>query len=97
MFEGAGIPFAIMTDHPVIPIQHLPVCAAIAVREGLSEKAALESITINAARIAGIGDRVGSLKAGKDADIVLYDGHPLDFRTHVVRVWIDGVCVHSAG
>ncbi|MFZ5974176.1 MAG: amidohydrolase [Bacillota bacterium] len=97
LFERAGIPFAIMTDHPVIPIQHLPVCAAIAVREGLSEKTALESITITAARIAGIDDRVGSLKAGKDADIVLYDGHPLDFRTHVVRVWIDGVCVHSAG
>lgn len=97
LFEQAGIPFAIMTDHPVIPLHHLPVCAAIAVREGLSEKAALESITINAARIAGIDERVGSLKAGKDADIVLLDGHPLDFRTHVVRVWIDGVCVHKAG
>ena len=95
LYEQAGIPFAIMTDHPVIPIQHLPICAAIAVREGLSEKAALEAITINAARIAGIDNRVGSLKAGKDADIVLYDGHPLDFRTHTVGVWIDGICVHS--
>ena len=96
LFEQAGIPFAIMTDHPVVPIQHLPVCAAIAVREGLSERAAFESITINAARIADIDDRVGSLKAGKDADIVLFDDHPLDFRAHVVSVWIDGACVHSS-
>jgi imidazolonepropionase-like amidohydrolase len=96
MFEQAGIPFAIMTDHPVVPIQYLPVCAAIAVREGLSEKAALEAITINAARIAGIDGRVGSLKAGKDADIALFDGHPLDFRSHAVGVWIDGVRVHEA-
>ncbi len=96
MFEQAGIPFAIMTDHPVVPIQYLPVCAAIAVREGLSEKAALEAITINAARIAGIDGRVGSLKAGKDADIALFDGHPLDFRSHTVSVWIDGVRVHEA-
>jgi len=96
MFEQAGIPFAIMTDHPVVPIQYLPVCAAIAVREGLSEKAALEAITINAARIAGIDGRVGSLKAGKDADIALFDGHPLDFRSRAVGVWIDGVRVHEA-
>jgi imidazolonepropionase-like amidohydrolase len=96
LFERAGIPFAIMTDHPVVPIQHLPVCAAIAVREGLSETGALRAITIDAARIAGIDDRVGSLLPGKDADIVLYDGHPLDFKTHVVRVWIDGNCVYSA-
>ena len=96
MFEQAGIPFAIMTDHPVVPIQYLPVCAAIAVREGLSEKAALEAITINAARIAGIDGRVGSLKAGKDADIALFNGHPLDFRSRAVGVWIDGVRVHEA-
>ncbi|MGI5908550.1 MAG: amidohydrolase [Christensenellales bacterium] len=96
MFEQAGIPFAIMTDHPVVPIQYLPVCAAIAVREGLSEKAALEAITINAARIAGIDGRVGSLKAGKDADIALFIGHPLDFRSRAVGVWIDGVRVHEA-
>lgn len=61
-----------MTDHPVVPVQYLPVCAALAVREGLPEDAALEAITINAARIAGIDSRVGSLEVGKDADIAVF-------------------------
>ena len=90
IFEEAGVPFALMTDHPVIPLQYLPVTAALAVREGLSERAALEAITINAARITGIDDRVGSLTAGKDADVVLFDGNPLDFRTRTRHVFIDG-------
>ena len=90
ILEDAGIPFAIMTDHPVIPIQYLPLCAAVAVREGLSERAALEAITKNAAEIVGIADRVGTLEPGKDADIAIFDGHPLDYRTHCVRTYING-------
>ncbi len=86
----AGIEFALMTDHPVIPLQYLPVTAALAVREGLDERTALKAITINAARIVGIADRVGSLEAGKDADIALFDGNPLDFRVKTQRVFIDG-------
>lgn len=70
----AGLKFAIMTDHPVVPCQHLSVMAAIAVREGLDERTALESITINAAQITGISDRVGSLEIGKDADLAVYSG-----------------------
>jgi imidazolonepropionase-like amidohydrolase len=95
IFEEAGVPFALMTDHPVIPLQYLPVTAALAVREGLSERAALEAITINAARITGIDDRVGSLEVGKDADIALFDGNPLDFRAHTRHVLIDGNLVFS--
>lgn len=88
-----GIKFAMMTDHPVIPEQYLPVCAALAVREGLSEKAALESITINAAEIVGIADKVGSLEVGKDADIAIYYGHPFDFRARCVMTIVNGEIV----
>ena len=75
IFEKAGMKFALMTDHPVIPLHFLPVCAALAVREGCSEETALKAITIYAAEIAGIDDRVGSLEVGKDADIALFDSH----------------------
>jgi imidazolonepropionase-like amidohydrolase len=91
----AGIPFALMTDHPVIPLQYLPVCAALCVRDGLPEDIALQAITINAANIAGIGERVGSIKPGKDADIAVFDGHPLDFRAHCVLTLINGQIVHQ--
>ncbi len=93
ILSKAGVKVAMMTDHPVIPIQYLPVCAAIAVKEGMDEMDALRSITINAAEITGIDDRVGSLEQGKDADIVIFDGHPLDFRTRAVWVFIDGYAV----
>ena len=91
-----GMMFAMMTDHPVIPEQHLPVCAALAVKEGLDEYTSMQSITINPARILGIDDRVGSLEEGKDADIVLCTGHPLDFRSKIHTVMIDGKIVHEA-
>ncbi len=96
VFADAGMKFAIMTDHPVIPLHYLPVCAALAVREGCDEETALKAITIYAAEIAGIDDRVGSLEVGKDADIALYDSHPLDFRCHTKKVFIDGAIVYDA-
>ncbi|HML69013.1 MAG TPA: amidohydrolase [Clostridia bacterium] len=95
VLEEAGIPFAMMTDHPVIPIQFLPVQAGIAMREGLSEETALRSITRYAAEIVGIQDRVGTLEPGKDADIAVFDGHPFDYRTHCVLTLINGKVVHS--
>jgi len=91
----AGIPVAIMTDHPCVPIQHLLLCAAIAVREGMPEEDALKAITINAARAAGIDDRVGSLEAGKDADIAIYSGYPFDFKTKVDMTIINGKIVYT--
>lgn len=90
-----GVKFAMMTDHPVIPLQYLPVCAALAVREGLPEKAALESITINAAEIVGLADRIGSLEVGKDADIAVFYGHPFDFRARCVMTVVNGEIVHD--
>jgi len=85
-----------MTGHPVIPIQFLALQAGIAVREGLSEKTALRAITRYAAEIVGIQDRVGTLEAGKDADIAVFDGHPFDYRTHCVLTLINGTIVHNA-
>jgi imidazolonepropionase-like amidohydrolase len=90
VLDEAGIKFALMTDHPVIPLQYLPVTAALAVREGLDERTALKAITINAAEIAGIADRVGSLEPGKDADVALFDGNPLDYRVKARMVFING-------
>ncbi len=96
ILEEAGIPFAMMTDHPVIPIQFLLMQAGIAVREGLSEETAFRSITRHAAEIVGVADRVGTLEAGKDADIAVFDGHPFDYRTHCVLTVINGAIVHDS-
>lgn len=93
ILSKAGIKTAIMTDHPCTPVQYLPLCAAVAVKEGMDETEALRAITINAAEIAGIDDRVGSLAVGKDADIIIMDGHPLEFRSRVLYAIINGQVV----
>lgn len=86
----AGVQTAICTDHPETPISLLPFCAAMAARAGMDEEEALAAITINAACICGVGDRLGSLSPGKDADIVVMDGHPFHWNTSVTHVLIDG-------
>ncbi|NPV30429.1 MAG: amidohydrolase [Firmicutes bacterium] len=93
----AGVKVALMTDHPVTPVQYLPLTAALAVREGMDEEEALKAITINPAEILGVADRVGSLEVGKDADIIVLDGHPLDWRTKVELVLVNGEIAHAAG
>lgn len=72
-----GVKVAITTDSPVTPLEYLALCAGLAHRAGLDEMEALKAITINPAEIIGIDDRVGSIKAGKDADIVIFDKNPL--------------------
>lgn len=89
----AGVKFCIMTDHPVIPIQHLPICAGFVAKEGLDEMEALKAITIYAAEILGIADRVGSLEVGKDADIVIFDSHPFNTTSKTQAVLINGEIV----
>ena len=86
----AGCQVAIITDAPVIPQEYLPLCAGLAVRAGMEPFAALQAITINAAKHAGIADRVGSLEVGKDADIVIADGCPFEVSTKIKYVLIDG-------
>lgn len=93
----AGIKFSITTDHPVIPIQYLPICAGLAARDGLGEMEALKAITINAAEILGLKDRIGSLEKGKDADIVIMDGHPFELTSKTYAVLIDGRTVYKRG
>ena len=97
ILSKAGIKVAIMTDHPCVPVQHLGLCASMAVREGMDETEALKAITINAAEITGIADRVGSLETGKDADIVIFNGFPLEFRSRVTTTIINGKIVYSKG
>ena len=97
ILHAAGVEFALMTDHPVIPVQYLPVCAALAVREGLDEDTALASITLHAARAVGLDGRIGSLEPGKDANIAVFAGHPFDFRTRCRLTLIDGRIVHRDG
>ena len=85
-----GVKIAICTDHPVTPEQYLPLCAALAVKGGMSPENALAAITIRPAEIAGIADRVGSLAPGKDADIVVTSGHPINLLSRVRAVFIEG-------
>ncbi|MBP3337627.1 MAG: amidohydrolase [Clostridia bacterium] len=85
-----GIKYSIVTDHPEIPIEQLPLCAMLAEKSGISKKDALMAITINAAENAGIADRVGSLKAGKDADFLVVQGTPLTMDMKIVSVYING-------
>lgn len=84
ILEKAGVMVALTTDHPVIRIQYLTLSAALAVKEGMDEYAALRAITIDAARICRVDHFVGSLKEGKDADVVLCRATPLsmDFEVH---------------
>ncbi len=90
-----GITVAITTDAPVIPIHGLRDTVIMAIRNGLPEDRALETITINPAKILGIEDRVGSLDVGKDADFLIFDGDPLDARSSVVETYIDGKRVYK--
>jgi imidazolonepropionase-like amidohydrolase len=90
-----GVSVSITTDHPYIPIQYLNVCAAIAIREGLSVQQAIEGITINPARNLGIDDRVGSLEIGKDADITLWNDHPFQFSALPSLTMICGQIVYK--
>lgn len=96
ILEAHDIPFAIMTDHPVVTMDMTLVQTALFVKEGLSEEKALEALTITAAKLNGIEDRVGSLEVGKDADIVIWDGPLFDIMTRTTCVIIDGKVVHKA-
>lgn len=86
----AGVKIAICTDHPETPIEYLPLCAALAVRGGLDTEDALAAITREPAEILGLMHQIGSLKAGKHADILVTTAHPLDFNSRVVAVFING-------
>lgn len=86
----AGCQVSIITDSPVIPQEYLPMAAGLAVKAGMNPFDALKAITINPARHLGIEERVGSLEAGKDADLVMTNGCAFDSLTDTIHVMIDG-------
>ena len=86
----AGVEFTLTTDHDVCALWMLPYFASLAVREGLDEQAAFRAITLNGAKVCGIEDRVGSIAIGKDADIVVFSGHPFHYLTKTRAVFIGG-------
>ena len=94
ILHKAGLEVCLITDAPVIPLYYLPLVAGLAVREGLPEDAAWRAITINPARVAGVESRVGSLEAGKDADIAIFDENPLhSIQARAKAVFVNGLRV----
>lgn len=96
VLERAGVKTAIMTDHPVSLIRYLPLCAGLSVKQGLSMEGGLRAITIHAAKICGVSDRVGSLEAGKDADIAVFSGNPMEVFTKTLYTFVDGELLYRA-
>lgn len=96
LLAGHGILTAITTDHPVSKIQFLPICAGLAVKAGMAPEEGLRSITINAAKICGVSDRVGSLRPGKDADIAILTGNPMEIFSETLYTLIDGKIVYDS-
>ncbi len=86
----AGVLIAITTDHPVVPINFLVHQVTLAVKEGLDPETGLRSITANPAAMLGLDDRVGSLRPGLDADVVIWSGDPLDVMSRALRVFVSG-------
>ena len=95
LLNKKGIKVAITTDHPVTRIQYLPICAGFAVKEGLDMEEGLKAITINAAEICNVADRVGSIEVGKDADIAIFDGNPMETFTNTIYTIINGEIVYD--
>jgi imidazolonepropionase-like amidohydrolase len=92
---AAGVTIAITTDHPVVPIHFLAYQAGLAVKHGLDRDTALQALTINPARIIGIDDRLGSIEPGKDGDVVIWSGDPLEVQSRVERALVDGEEIYT--
>ncbi len=95
VLEEHGITFAASTGHPGMNIELTAIHLTLMHKKGLAAIAALEAATINAARFCGLDHRVGSLEPGKDADIVIWDGHPLDYYSSASTVLIEGKVVYQ--
>jgi len=92
----AGVPTAIASDHPVVPSEYLAVYAGLAVREGMDPVHALAAVTSVPAAICGVGDRVGAVEPGKEADMVLWEGNPLEsLQARTRAVYIGGEIVYQ--
>lgn len=96
ILANAGVTVAVTTDHPVSLIQSLPLCVGLSVKQGLSLEDGYRAMTINAAKICGTDDRVGTIEKGKDADIAVFDGNPMETFTKTLMTIIDGKVVYRA-
>ena len=90
VLHKAGVNVCLMTDHPVMPIQHLRLCGAMSVRGGLRDEEAMKMMTSNPAKLLNIDKDYGALKKGRLACLAVYSGAPLDMRSKVEHVWIEG-------
>ncbi len=95
IMHETGVLFSITTDHPVTLIQYLPLCAGLAVKQGLPLEEGLKAITISAAKICRVDERVGSLRKGKDADIAIFSGNPMEIFTKTLYTIIDGQIIYT--
>lgn len=91
-----GVKVSLCTDHPVSRIQYLPICAGLAAKEGLGVEEGLKAVTINAAEICKVSHRVGSLEVGKDADIAIFSGNPMEVFTKCLFTIINGEVIFRA-
>lgn len=96
ILNKAGVLVSITTDHPVSLIQSLPLCAGLAVKAGLDMEEGYKALTIYPARICGVEDRMGSLEVGKDANIAIFDGNPMEVFTNTLYTIIDGRIVYDS-
>lgn len=90
VLASAGVDVAIITDAPCTPIQYLPICAGMAMREGMTEADAFKALTIVPAKILKVDDRLGSLTVGKDADVVVWNNHPMEIMGKPELVFVNG-------
>jgi imidazolonepropionase-like amidohydrolase len=90
-----GVLVSIITDHPVLPLHMLGLCAGYALKTGLEEEEILKMITINPAKLMGISDKVGSIEKGKDADIIVWKGNPLYPDAHVKYSFVNGELIYE--
>ncbi|MCM1043891.1 MAG: amidohydrolase [Candidatus Gastranaerophilales bacterium] len=95
VLNHAGVLTAITTDHPVSLIKALPLCAGLAVKSGLALEEGYKAITLYPAMICGVSDRLGSIEVGKDADIAIFDGNPMEIFTKTLYTIIDGQIVYD--
>lgn len=90
LLSQAGLCPSIVTDHPVIPIQYLRLCAGLAAAEGMDREEALKAITVYPAQLCGLEDRVGTIAPGKDADLTVFEGDPLALGVKPTQVYVNG-------
>jgi len=95
VLSKAGVTLALITDHPVLPIQYLRLCAGLAIREGMDQEFALLAITRFPAEICGVSDRVGSIEPGKDADLAIWTKDPFEYDSKILYTFINGKCVYQ--